>query len=254
MDSPTRIDANSAPEDAGLPGAGRGFLGVLMLDTRFPRWPGDIGHPESFGIPARHAVVRGAWPRTVVASAASLHAAGLGPAFVAQARRLQAEGAFAITTSCGFLVLLQDELQAAVGVPVVISSLLQLPGLLQQHRQVGVLTISAEQLGAEHLRAAGVPQARLADVIVQGVDPDGEFSRAILGNRPAMDFTKAQAEVVQAACALKARAPALRAAVLECTNLPPHAKAIADATGLTLLSLLDEPRLRFIPTPGVPQS
>jgi hypothetical protein len=42
------------------------FLGILMLDTRFPRPIGDIGHPGTFeraGIPVRYAVVRGASPQ-----------------------------------------------------------------------------------------------------------------------------------------------------------------------------------------------
>lgn len=223
---------------------------MLMLDTRFPRWHGDIGHPDSFGCRVRHAVVAGAWPASVVASAQALRASGLASRFIEQAQRLEAEGAFAITTSCGFLVLFQHELQAAVRVPVVTSSLLQLPALLRLHAQVGVLTISAAQLDSEHLRSAGVPASRLDDVVVQGLDPDGAFARPILANLPERDFDAAELEVVRAACALRARAPALRAAVLECTNLPPHAAAAAAASGLTLHSLLGEPRLRPLPTPG----
>ena len=107
-----------------------GFLGVLMLDTRFPRPLGDIGHPDSFGIPVRQEVVSGAWPDKVVASAAALRASGLLNTFCAHAIALEREGAKAITTSCGFLVLLQRELQDAVAIPVVTSSLLQLPELL----------------------------------------------------------------------------------------------------------------------------
>ena len=48
------------------------FLGVLMLDTRFPRPPGDIGNPETFqrrGIPVRFRVVAGASPRRIVKEA-----------------------------------------------------------------------------------------------------------------------------------------------------------------------------------------
>ena len=44
------------------------FLGILMLDTRVPRPPGDIGHPATFeraGIPVRYTVVRGASPQRV---------------------------------------------------------------------------------------------------------------------------------------------------------------------------------------------
>lgn len=244
MDSRGRIRAIPAPTDAVLPQAGAGFVGVLMLDTRFPRLAGDIGHPGSFGGAVRHRVVRGAVPRRVVTSAQALRESGLGAAFIEAARELAAQGARAITTSCGFLVLLQDELQAAVPVPVVTSSLLLLPGLLAQERQVGVLTIDAERLGHDHLLAAGVPRERLADVVMQGVASEGPFARAILGNEPSMDVEGAARDVVQAALALRARAPDLRTAVLECTNMPPHAKAAGDATGLRLPSLLEHPVLR----------
>jgi hypothetical protein len=238
-----RINANPAPGDSVIPPVGvgprGGFLGVLMLDTKFPRPPGDIGHPGSFGVPVRHSIVHGAWPSSVVTSAAALRASGLARDFAASARKLELEGARAITTSCGFLVLLQDELQHAVGVPVATSSLLCLPRLLARERQVGVLTISAAHLGADHLLAAGVPAGRLGDVIVQGVDPGGEFAGAILGNRATMDFAKAEADVVAAALALRARAPLLHSVVLECTNMPPHAQAVRAACGWRLYSLLD---------------
>ena len=244
VDSKT-IRANNVPQDAVLPQAPRtGFLGVAMLDTRFPRPLGDIGHPNSFPFPVRQRVVANAWPHLVVTSARGLRGSGLAVAFARTMRELEQEGARALTTSCGFLVLLQQDLQAAVSVPVFSSSLLQLPGLLEVHAQVGVLTMSEQHLGAEHLMAAGVPVARLADVIVQGVRPDGEFAAAILGNRAAMDLPRAEADVVAAALALKARAPSLRAVVLECTNMPPYADAVRRATGFELRSLLDEPGLR----------
>lgn len=220
-----------------------GFLGVVMLDTRFPRPPGDVGHPDAFGVPVRQHVVRGAWPGTIVQTAAGLRAAGMAPAFVQAVRALEAGGARAVTTSCGFLVLLQDELQAAARVPVRTSSLLQLPGLLARQPRVGVLTISAAALGHDHLLAAGVPANRLADVLVQGVDPAGEFATAILGNRDTLDVEKAGRDVVEAAVALRQREPSLRAVVLECTNLPPYRQAVEAATGLKTWALTDDERL-----------
>ena len=238
--SSTSLIAIPGPADAVLPQAGaQGFLGVLMLDTCFPRPPGDLGHPQAFGVPVRQLVVQGAFPGEVVRSAQGLRASGLQERFIEAARQLQQEGARAITTSCGFLVLMQAQLQAAVSVPVLSSSLLQLPALLEAEPQVGVLTISAGNLGPEFLLAAGVDEARLADVVVQGVDPQGEFAGAILGNRTAMDLARARAEVVAAARALQARAPGLRTVVLECTNMPPYAEAVSDATGWRARSLLD---------------
>ncbi len=220
-----------------------GFLGVVMLDTRFPRPEGDIGHPAAFGVPTRRCVITGAWPEKIVQSGAGLRKGRVVVPMLQLVRRLAQDGAKAITTSCGFLVLLQKEMQAQVSIPVVTSSLLQLPGLLAQHRKVGVLTISSSKLGAEHLKAAGVPRERLADVVVQGVAANTEFVVAILGNRADMSIEKAAADVVAAAVALKQREPSLQCVVLECTNMPPYRAAIEAATGLKTWTLVDDERL-----------
>ena len=148
-------------------------LGVLMLDTRFPRWTGDIGCDEGLVGTVIRERVAGALPRHIVVDAATLCASGIDRAFEAAALDLVAAGADVLTTSCGFLVLLQLRLQRALPVPLVSSSLLQLPALLESEPEVGVLTIDAAALGLEHLRAAGVPDSRLGDVLIEGVDPEG---------------------------------------------------------------------------------
>lgn len=220
-----------------------GFLGVVTLDTQFPRPVGDIGHPSAFDVPTRRCVITGAWPDKIVQSAAGLRKGRVVAPILQLVRRLEQDGAKAITTSCGFLVLLQNEMQAQVKIPIITSSLLQLPGLLAQHAKVGVLTISSSKLGVEHLRAAGVPRARMADVVVQGVDAKSEFATAILGNRAEMDLEKAGTDVLAAAAALKNREPTLTCVVLECTNMPPYRAAIEAATGMKTWALVDDERL-----------
>jgi len=220
-----------------------GFLGVVMLDTQFPRRVGDIGHPSAFGVPTRRCVITGAWPDKIVQPGAGLRKGRVVAPMLQLVRRLEQDGAKAITTSCGFLVLLQKEMQAQVKIPVITSSLLQLPALLKLHDKVGVLTISSSKLGVEHLRAAGVPRERMADVVVQGIDAMGEFVSSILGNKLTMDLDKAGAEVVAAALALKKREPGLQCVVLECTNIPPYRAAIEAATGMKTWALADDDRL-----------
>ena len=245
MNESPSINANNAPPPPVFPPSRvPPAVGVVMLDTRFPRPPGDVGHPQSWAAPVNFRIVRGVWPDKAVQSARGLRAGRVVPAFVAVARGLEQLGVSVITTSCGFLVLLQKELQAAVKVPVVTSSLLQLPRLLKDEPQVGVLTISASKLGREHIRCAGVPRERVPDVLVQGVDPAGEFASAILGNCEQMNLQAAAADVVAAALTLKARAPGLQTLVLECTNMPPYAQKIREATGWRVLSLFDAPALR----------
>jgi hypothetical protein len=207
------------------------FLGVLMLDTRFPRVPGDVGNPVSFAIPVRHRVVAGASPQRVVREGDPT----LLQPFIDTARELVGEGARAITTSCGFLVQFQAAMQAALPVPVWSSSLLKLPELAAP----GVITVDVLSLGAAHLRAAGAD----ATVPVVGLAPGGHLQRALLEDLPTIDSARAQADVVEAAQRLVAHWPAVREIVLECTNMPPYAKAVARATRRPvhhIISLLHE--------------
>src|SRR4051812_3879463 len=109
MDKPQRISASIAPAPPGFPPGEARRLGVLMLETRFPRPPGDLGNPASWGVPTEMLVVDGVGPGQAVQSAEGLRASGVLKAFVDAGRRLEKRGVSAITTSCGFLVLLQDE-------------------------------------------------------------------------------------------------------------------------------------------------
>jgi hypothetical protein len=192
-----------------------------MLDTRFPRPPGDIGNPETFaraGIPARYRVVRGASPERVVRQAD----AELLQPFIDAAQRLVDEGARMISTSCGFLAAYQAELSAAVPVPVLTSSLLQ----CRDHLRPGIVTIDSDALGARILAAAGVAPG----TPVRGVEPGCELHRRILGNDSTLDTAEAERDVIAAARALIAAHPSVSDIVLECTNMPPYRQAIAAAT------------------------
>ena len=195
-------------------------LGVLMLDTRFPRVVGDIGNPATFNFSVRYKTVQGASPQRVVRE----RDPRLLRHFIDAGHALVAEGASAITTSCGFLVLFQHELQAALPVPVWTSSLLLLPGL----RHAGVVTADAKALGADHLRAAGADRG----VPVEGIAAGCAFQNTLLNDLPSLDTADALLQVVGAAQRLLARHPALTDIVLECTNMPPYADAVRRATGV----------------------
>lgn len=198
-----------------------GHLGVLMLQTRFPRLPGDVGHAGSFAMPVRHRVVDGATPRRVVREG---DPALIAP-FVEAGRAMVADGARAITTSCGFLARWQAELQAALPVPVWTSALLWLPEIAA--RRPGVVTVDGASLDAAVLRAAGADPW----VPVQGIDPQSALARTLLDDMPELDAAAAEATVVEAARRLCAEHPDTGAIVLECTNMPPYRDAVARACG-----------------------
>lgn len=207
-------------------------VGILMLEARFPRIPGDMGNALTWPFPVHYKVVRDASPDRVVRQGA----AGLLDHFIAAARELEADGVDGITTNCGFLSLFQAELAAAVGVPVATSSLMQVAlvnAVLPAGRRAGILTVSAASLSARHLAAAGVP----ADTPVGSPEGLREFTRVLLDDEATLDVAAAEADNVDAARALHAAHPELGAIVLECTNMIPYAAAIRRATGLPTYSI-----------------
>ena len=211
----------------GRPGAGPLTLGILMLDTRFPRPTGDIGNPRTFAFPVRYRTVRGASPRRVVVE----RDLSLLAPFIAAARALEAEGATAITTSCGFLALFQHEIAAAVRVPVWTSSILLIAGIdarLGHGRRAGIVSIDAASLTADHLSAVGAP----VDTPIEGLALDSAFRATLLDDRAELDVEEASRATVDAALRLIARRPDVAEIVLECTNLPPYADAVRAVTGL----------------------
>lgn len=208
-------------------------LGILMLEARFPRIPGDMGNGETWPFPVLFRVVRGASPERVVLNGAK----GLLPDFVAAARDLVDLGAEAITTNCGFLTLFQAELSAAVKVPVATSSLLQVPwvqAMLPPGKRVGVVTVSKSTLTPAHLDAIGVPR----DIPVEGTEDGQEFFRVLIrAEKDDMDVALAEQDILEAGRRLVARHPDVGAIVLECTNMPPYAAALRDELGLPVYDI-----------------
>ncbi len=221
-----RVPSAHAPHSAtGAPDAST--LGILTLDTAFPRIPGDVGAPETFAFPVRHATVTGAYVEELVHRRDDM----LLPRFVQAADALVEAGCIGIVTTCGFLVRWQQELAAECTVPVLTSALLQLPLVqrcLPRRQRVGVVTYSGADLDPAALAAAG------ADPFtpIEGVDPRGYFFHTIRYGAETLDRTRMEQDVVAAARRLVAAHRDLGAIVLECANMPPYRNAVAEAVGL----------------------
>ena len=189
-------------------------LGILMLDTKFPRIPGDVGNPKTFDYPIRKLIVEGANPQSVVMKADP----NLLEPFIRAARQLEAEGVTAITTSCGFLAMFQKEVAAAVNIPVFCSSLLQggfIADQLPAGKVLGILTANSEKLTERHFKGVGLDRV---DKVIYGMQGTHFYHIFVARN-------------------MVAEHPNVGAIVLECTNMPPYAKAINEATGLPVYDI-----------------
>jgi len=207
-------------------------VGILMLNTRFPRIPGDIGNAGTWPFPVQYKVVQSATPDNVVRGDAT----PLLDAFISAGRELVDLGCDGIATNCGFLVPFQKEMSRALGVPVASSSLLQ-AGMIEQtlpaDKRVGILTISSETLKPAHLEAAGIAEG----TPVVGTGAGSHFTQRVLGDAVDIDFEQARSDNIAAAQRLVADYPDVGAILLECTNMVPYAADIRRATGLPVFSI-----------------
>lgn len=206
-------------------------LGILMLDTRFPRIVGDIGNAASFDFPVIYRRMDGIGSADAVTSHPDRPR--VLAALKTNADALAAEGAIGISTSCGFLALYQDDLAALSPVPVATSALLLIARLAG--RRVGVLTASARHLTPAHFAAVGAP----LDTPVVGLPEDSSFARTFIGNGTTLDRDVVESEVVVAGRELLMKHREIDTIVLECTNLPPYRVALQEALGLPVYDVLD---------------
>ncbi len=205
-----------------------------MLETHFPRIPGDVGNASTWGFPVIYKIVKGASPRRVV----NKGDISLLEPFIDAAKELEIEGARAITTSCGFLAMFQKEMAAAVNIPLFTSSLIMVPLVyrtLKPDQKVGILTVNSEALTQRHLEGVGADGVPIALAGLQG----GHFSSVVLGDRVEIDVDKTRQEHVEAAERLVSGNPEVGAIVLECTNMSPFSKEVQEAVGLPVFDIVD---------------
>lgn len=209
-------------------------IGILMLNTQFPRIPGEMGNATTWDFPVLYKVVKGASPHRVVREGDPT----LLEPFIQAAKELEREGVRAITTNCGFLAMFQKEMAAAVNVPVFTSTLMMVPmvyRMLKPDQKVGIITVNGQTLSRRHLEGAGAADIPVA---IAGLDTEEEFTHVMLDDRLEMDVDKARAEHVRVAQRLVAEHPEVGAIVLECTNMPPYSQDIQEATGLPVFDIV----------------
>ena len=211
------------------------MIGIIMLDTHFPRIAGDIGNPDSFPFPVIYEYVAQAQVANVVSTQPLSNDVAL--ACTRAAERLQARGATLIGTSCGFLAAVQSRLQAAVSCPVLSSSLLLIPllrAMYGQNAAIGVLTFDADQIGEHHFNGNYDN-----DVFIEGLPKTGALYSTIANDAMELDESQALANTVNTARVLLSRAPQTRVFLLECTNLSPYKAELRQQFGLPVFDLVD---------------
>ena len=215
-------------------GMTRPTLGIMLLDTSFPRVPGDVGNGSSYNFPIRLKTIAGATVQRVVYDADPTMLA----VFIEGARALEAAGVAAITSSCGFLSPLQEQVARAVRVPVFLSSLLQVSMVYATTQsRVAIITANAASLTDYVLRSAGIgPHIPVA---IAGLEDVPAFREPILQNGAELDVEQIEREMVAVAGRLLQNYPDVGSFVFECHNLAPYGQAVQAATGKPVFDIID---------------
>tara|TARA_R110002167_G_scaffold9552_3_gene44114 strand:+ start:1502 stop:2218 length:717 start_codon:yes stop_codon:yes gene_type:complete len=209
-------------------------LGVISLESYFPKPVGHIKHPACFDFPIIYNTVKGATiDRLIRARDPEL----LKP-FIEAAQALERQGVKAITGSCGFLALHQQEIAAAVNVPVFMSSLIQVPlvsRMLKRGQKVGVVVANSDALTDAHLKGVGIADE---PILVAGMQHQTQFAEVILrGETDDLDMELFAEELSAVVQHMLDENPHVGAIVLECTDLSHFAPTLQRKFGLPIFDL-----------------
>lgn len=223
----TESDMNTSGNNSGI------SIGVLKLNTNFPRLAGDIGNPASFDYPVQYVTVDSAVPGNI--TVATRLPDGLQKEFIEAAGLLINNNVSIITTTCGFLSTIQHQLTQLSNIPVICSALELLPLLKAVHggaHRIGILTFNKDTLNENH--TAGITAGA-----VEGLLPGDSLRKVISDDLSSLDEEQALENVISACDRLLTTAPELSAILLECTNLSPYKHIMRERTGLPVYDIID---------------
>lgn len=208
-------------------------LGVIMLETHFPRLPGDIGNASTWDFPVLYRVMKKIGVQQVIENDPTPFL----EKFIETAKELESQGVRIITTSCGFLSLFQEKIALELNVPFVSSALVLIPlvhKMIGKNKKIGIITANSQALNLSHFQAV---DAQDVSIVKVGIE-DTDFGKALLYDKWEFDTELARKEMLEKAKELISMDPDIGAIVLECTNMPPFANDIRLMTGLPVFDIV----------------
>lgn len=203
-------------------------VGIILVDVRTPFIPGDVGNASTYPFPVVYRTV----PEVTLERLIEQGDKSLTDNVINTARELENMGVRAIASDCGYMIHFQAEVAAAVSVPVIMSSLIQLPMLersIGPERKIGVICANKPRLTNDMLALAGLHDP--GRVVIRGMQDSAAFRSPILDEEPLLDDELIEKDITDTARELVAAHPEVGPILLECSNMPPYAHAIQRATG-----------------------
>jgi hypothetical protein len=209
-------------------------IGILLLETSVPFIPGDVANATTYSFPVRFRKVENFSVRRALIKDSSVY-----ENLLEGARDLVQQGVRAVTGDCGFMGIHQKKLAGELGVPVFLSSLLQIPFislLIGEDAKVGIITADSKSLSSDLLEAVGVSDS--TNLVISGLEDSQQFYQFAIEETGSLDAEAVEKEVVTVARHMVAESPQVRAILLECSLLPPYGAAVQDAVNLPVFDYI----------------
>ena len=208
-------------------------VGIIQLPANIPMLPGDMGNPTTFDFPVLYELLEDVDPFWVLAD--KPHPVVLEKC-IAACKKFTMQGVRTIIGNCGFFANYQPEVAKSLdpGVQFFNGSLMQVPMLLTSvgaNKKVGILTANKELLmPSPALKNCGVSADDIKNRLVVYGNENGTQMKRITEETGKFSPKGLEQELVALATTMVKEHPDVGAIVLECTEFPPYAHAIQNAT------------------------
>jgi len=214
---------------------GRSFsgapIGILLVEADYAMLPGNVANASTYDFPVLYKVLKDVtFERIAVADPAVLDV------LVAGGEALIADGVRAVVSACGSFANYQRAAAATLSVPTYLSSMLQVPWIqaaLKPEQKLLVIAAVGSAITAKVFEECAITDTdRL--LVEQAIDvPEFKAMLSPEGFNPA----RLESELAVYAHELVEKHPEAGAILLQCSDLPPFAWAIQNATGLPVYDM-----------------
>ena len=231
-------------------------VGILDADWLVPYIPGDMTNASTFDFPVLYRMMTEVDLYLVVDADSSQ----LDP-IVNAVKDLELAGVRCVSGDCGFFIHYLEAAADAVKIPVILSSLQQLPVIemmLGENRSIGFICASRNFVCSARSEDDRDPDSELERddsvyakagwtgrraIVLQDLTECPEFTSKLATSSTSIDADKVTEELVSVCRQMQERNPSLGAFLFECSMLPPYSHAVQAATGLPVFDYVSMIRL-----------
>jgi hypothetical protein len=207
-------------------------IGIIVIDIWYPLLPGNVANASTFPFPVLYSVLHGASIEQIMTGDPELW-----DLIQKAGNELLSKGVRCVAGACGSFAYFQKKAAAAFRVPTFMSTMLQVPLILQSLQPEQKLGIVAASAGA--LTPRVYEQCDIRDttrLIVTEAKNLPEF-QGVMNCTGRFNSSKLESELVELVSEFVSHHPEIGALLFQCSDLPPYAWAIQQAVNLPVFDM-----------------